>query len=427
MELTTATNTVTDTPPEQPDPRDWFVAPAVFLGAAVLYNALLAFLNAHVMYVSEKTVMVVEGIIVLGGCAYMATKLKFLRNCQPIFLFQITMLIIFCGVTILSEYLNIKAFRDIFLITVFTLLGTLTNQKSIIRLYTIIAAITLAVLFLEAFATETYAMIFNPASYYAATRGLENPDFNDTGIFLNAMSFEGRFSLGIINVSHRISSIFIEQVSLGAFAIVLTMFTSLFWAQLGHKARALMIVTIFMIVATNNSRTALTLCLMFAAGHFIFPKLPRYMHMIYVPAILISLALAYNTSGCAGGLPILSSDDLKGRLNLAFCTLSYMEPSYIFGAGSEKARTFWDSGYVYLIYGQTIFGFLVLWFFTSLLVKPDKPQTIRLNHYLNLIIFLNILTSMSFFSIKVSAPVWFMVGYFYQAQISSRIRNENLS
>ncbi|HRK96854.1 MAG TPA: hypothetical protein PLE43_00085 [Alphaproteobacteria bacterium] len=186
---------------QETDPKEKLIAPSLFLGAAVVYNAILAFLNAHVMHVSQGTVVMAEGIIVLGAVAYMATKLKYLRNCQPIFLFQLVMLAIFLGVTLLSEFLNIKAFRDIFLITTFTLLGTLTNEKSMIRLYTVLAAITLAVLLLEAFATETYAMIFNPASYYGATRGLENPDFNDTGIFLNAMSFEGRFTLGIFNIS----------------------------------------------------------------------------------------------------------------------------------------------------------------------------------------------------------------------------------
>ncbi|OIN85244.1 MAG: hypothetical protein AUJ12_10305 [Alphaproteobacteria bacterium CG1_02_46_17] len=398
------------------DPREKFIAPSLFLGLAVVYNAILAILNAHVMHVSQGTVVMAEGIIVLGACAYMATKLKFLKNCQPIFLFQLVMLVIFLGVTLLSEYLNVKAFRDIFLITVFTLLGTLTSEKKIIKLFTILAAITLFFLLIEAYATELYAGLFNPASYYGATRGLENPDFNDTGLFVNALSFEGRFSLGIFDVTHRLSSIFIEQVSLGGFAMILTMFTSLFWDDLGKKSRSLMLVTIFMIVATNNSRTALTLCLMFAAGHFIFPKLPRYMHLLYVPIVLLLLAGLFSIDSCQNGLPLLSSDDMHGRLNMAYCTLAYMDTSSIFGAASENARPFWDSGYVYFINGQSLLGFVVFWLFASLLIKPDTPRAIRLNHYLNLIIFLNILTSMAFFSIKVSAPVWFIAGCFYQLQ-----------
>ncbi|MDY0029078.1 MAG: hypothetical protein RBR86_03950 [Pseudobdellovibrionaceae bacterium] len=410
---------------EVKDPFDRFLAPVLFLGAAVLYNAILAFLNAHVMHVSEKTVIMAEGIIVLGACAYMATKLKFLRDCQPIFLFQIAMLVIFCMVTLLSEFLNVKAFRDIFLITVFTLLGTLTNEKSIIRLYTVLAAITLAVLLLEAFATETYAMIFNPASYYGATRGLENPDFNDTGIFLNAMSFEGRFTLGIINVSHRISSIFIEQVSLGNFAIILTMFTSLLWDKLGYKARALLVFTIFMIVATNNSRTALALCLIFSVGHFIFPKLPRFTHVIYLPLIIVILLSMYGYDNCNENIPVLISDDLKGRLNTAYCSLANMKPSAVAGAESSQSRVFWDSGIAYFIYSQSLLGFLVLYCLVSFLLKPTNKTSILLNHYLSLIIFANLTTSMALFSIKVSAPIWFLCGYIYikekQLLINKRI------
>ncbi|MDD3019924.1 MAG: hypothetical protein PHX61_02955 [Alphaproteobacteria bacterium] len=407
------------------DPREKFIAPSLFLGLAVVYNAILAILNAHVMHVSQGTVVMAEGIIVLGACAYMATKLKFLKNCQPIFLFQLVMLVIFLGVTLLSEYLNVKAFRDIFLITVFTLLGTLTSEKKIIKLFTILAAITLFFLLIEAYATDLYAGLFNPASYYGATRGLENPEFNETGIFANALSFEGRFSLGIFDVTHRLSSIFIEQVSLGGFAMILTMFTSLFWDDLGKKSRSLMLVTIFMIVATNNSRTALTLCLMFAAGHFIFPRLPRYMHLLYVPLLVFIVVGILRVPECLDsyGRPFLISDDISGRLGMAGCTLLSLKFENLFGFESINAKPFWDSGYVYFINGQSLLGFVVFWLFASLLIKPDTPRTIRLNHYLNLIIFLNILTSMSFFSIKVSAPVWFIVGYLFiqqQRQMKSR-------
>ncbi len=397
------------------DPREKFIAPSLFLGLAVVYNAILAILNAHVMHVSQGTVVMAEGIIVLGACAYMATKLRFLKNCQPIFLFQLVMLVIFLGVTLLSEYLNVKAFRDIFLITVFTLLGTLTSEKKIIKLFTILAAITLFFLLIEAYATELYAGLFNPASYYGATRGLENPEFNETGIFANALSFEGRFSLGIFDVTHRLSSIFIEQVSLGSFAMTLTMFTSLLWNNLGRKSRILMVVTIFMIVTTNNSRTALALCLIFTAGHFIFPKLPRYSHLFYVPFFIVMVTFIFASTECLTdeGTAFLLSDDISGRLGLAGCTLKSLDLNNLLGFESSMAQPFWDSGYVYFINGQSLLGFIVFWLFTSLLVKPDSDQTRRLNHCLNLIIFLNILTSMSFFSIKVSAPVWFIAGYFY--------------
>ncbi len=72
---------------QETDPKEKLIAPSLFLGAAVVYNAILAFLNDHVMHVSQGTVVMAEGIIVLGAVAYMATKLKYLRNCQPIFLF----------------------------------------------------------------------------------------------------------------------------------------------------------------------------------------------------------------------------------------------------------------------------------------------------------------------------------------------------
>ena len=71
-----------ETPQEKAqDPFDRLLAPVLFLGAAVIYNAILAMLNAHVMHVSQGTVIVAEGIIVLGAVAYLMTKLSLVRNC----------------------------------------------------------------------------------------------------------------------------------------------------------------------------------------------------------------------------------------------------------------------------------------------------------------------------------------------------------
>lgn len=397
------------------DPREKFIAPALFAGLAVVYNAILAFLNAHVIHVSQSTVIVVEGMIVLGAVGYMTTRLRYIRDCHSIFLFQFAMLVIFLGVTVLSEFINVKAFRDIFLITVFTLLGSLVSEKILVKVFLALSAIILFFLLMEAYATNIYAMIFNPASYYASTRGMDNPDFNDSGLFVSALSFGGRFSLGIFDVSHRLSSIFIEQVSLGNFAIVLAIFTSLFWDSMRRPGRILSVLTILLILPMNNSRTALALCCVVLAGHFIFPRLPRYTHLLYFPVALLLVLSVFDAPECiVNGVPTLSSDDLVGRLGFASCTLKKMEIGSLVGMESELSRRFWDSGYVYFINAQSLAGMIVFWLYCSLLIRPASVRAIRMNHYLALAIFINMFTSMALFSIKVCAALWFMAGFLYR-------------
>lgn len=403
------------------DPKEKFIAPSLFLGFAVIYNALLAILNAHVVHVSQATVIATEGIIVLGAVAYLITKIRYLKHSQPVFLFQLAMLVIFLGVTLLSEYLNIKAFRDIFLISIFSLLGSLITKNNIIKVFSILCALTFIFLLLEAYATDVYANIFNPASYYANTRGLENPSFNNTGVFANSLSFEGRFSLGIFNFSHRLSSIFLEQVSLGNFSIILAIFLSIFWTDLSRRKKILFIATLLFMLPANNSRTAIILCVLILIGHHIFPKLPKYTHILYLPLSLIVVMIFFNIPGCISpnGYPVLVSDDLIGRLGLSACTLRSLELENIFGFSSRWAAPFWDSGYVYFINGQSMFGLLYFWIFCSLLIPPSSSRAIRINHYLAIAIFINMYTSMALFSIKVAGPLWFIVGHIYMQQKSS--------
>ncbi|HOO50503.1 MAG TPA: hypothetical protein PLK94_04355 [Alphaproteobacteria bacterium] len=416
-----------ETPQEKAqDPFDRLLAPVLFLGAAVIYNAILAMLNAHVMHVSQGTVIVAEGIIVLGAVAYLMTKLSLVRNCPEVLLFQLAMLVIFLGVTLLSEFLNVKAFRDIFLITVFFLLGTMTSRKRIIQVFTILTILTLFFLLMEAYATDAYAGLFNPASYYANTRGLTNPDFNDSGIFVNALSFEGRFTLGILNVSHRLSSLFIEQVSLGNFAIILSVFLSLLWKDMTWRSRVVLVGTIFLILATNNSRTAILLSLLIFIGHIIFPKLPRFTHMIYLPLTLIAVVTWFDIPQCINestGRPFLLSDDIQGRLGLSACSLRSLTYENLLGFKSDFATPFWDSGFVYFINSESLLGLIVFWLFCSLAIKPATENGIRVNHYLALAIFINMFTSMALFSIKVSGPLWFIAGYVYMQQKNRELKS----
>lgn len=393
-------------------------APALFMALGVVYNAILAFLNAHGLYVGQSMVVATEGVIVLGAVGYMLTRMGEVGRCTPVLLFQFVMLALFLWVTILSDFLNVKAFRDIFLVTVFTLLGTLSSRNALVRTYIALTILTFVVLLMEAYATDIYAAIFNPASYYANTRDLANPEFNESGIFVNALSFEGRFSLGgLLNIKHRLSSIFIEQVSLGNFAIILTIFTSVFWSVLGRKARVFMLGTICLILIGNNSRTAFALCSVVLAGHFVFPRLPRYSHFVYLPLSLCLVVFFFHMPECIqNGGPFLVSDDLTGRLSLASCTLKRLTIGSLIGAESANSRIFWDSGYVYFINAQSAMGLIVLWLFCSMVIKPTSPDRMRMLHYLAWAIFINMYTSMALFSIKVAAPIWFMVGYIYQQQ-----------
>jgi hypothetical protein len=385
------------------EPRYSWAARSI-LAAAVLFNALLAIVNAHVSPISEQHVMLTQALILLAGALLIAFNRKRLRTLFLPVAFLCISLFLFLWVYVFNGWFFVKSFGDMVIIGIFLLLGELTDEKQLIKTFRFLCLIIVPFMIMEAFLTDTYVKIFEPAQYYANTRGIGQSMFNNTGLFSNALGFEGRFSFGLH--IHRLASIFLEQVSLGGIAMVLAMLLSTFWERLKRSDRLLFTMTIVFILVGTDSRTGSILCVCILLGHSIFPRLPKWSPSAVMPLILfISAILFYDPS-----LGKHASDDIQGRVGATMSWLASLSAADIFVGNLNNASMTADTGYTYVICTQTVMGLILLWLFSSQVVPRVPPENKRFVFGLNIYTSVCLLTGAAVFSIKTNAPLWFIAG-----------------
>jgi hypothetical protein len=386
-----------------------FGVPSLILLAAVLYNAGLAFLNAHGVSVGQTDVALVEIAIVFCAALYVVYRMNSLKGLALPLVFSGLAFSLFAYVSIVNEQIFIKSLRDVMLILIFFLLGGLVKEKALL---TAMRAITFLVMFflaIEVWFLETYVSLFQPAKYYFNTRGIEELSVDETGLFRNALGFEERLSFSFFT-DHRVSSLFLEQVSLANFCILLAIFVCAFWNKIGGLERLIYILCIAIMLVGNSSRTAAFMCAILPIGYFIFPYLPRFFTLLYLPLMIVVAFIFFYDPHFPG-----MTDDLKGRIGMTVHMLATMDYSYLTGGNLAQITKTADSGLAYLLFTQTIIGVLALWLFVGLVVPPVKRSYKRFSHGINLFIWVNLLTSAAIFSIKISAPLWFIAGYLHYA------------
>lgn len=398
------------------NPLAYFGFGGIVLLAAVFYNCGLAFMNAHGIPVGTLHVALTEAVIVAVSLVYIVFKIKTFPNIMPPFFFMVFMICMFLYVSFLNEHLYPKALRDMLLVAVFFMIGGTASEKGLLTTFRFITMAVVLVMVIEGWMTELYVSLFQPANYYASTRGLETLESNKTGLFGNSLGYKGRFSFGVFH-THRLSSIFLEQVSLANFAMVLTIFITTFWQKLVRWEKVFYVFAVVFIILTNNSRTATLICSALAIGYFIFPILPRYIHMLYLPGILLVAAILFYDPN----MPLrLQSDDIPGRVGHTVANLAAMGSAYFTGGTLNEIFRMMDSGYTYIIMTQTVFGLIAFWLFTSLIVPGTDGYKRRFNHGIALYIFTNLLIGAAVFSIKVSAPLWFIAGFLYHSSLKAK-------
>lgn len=383
-----------------PDMVGWLLLSAMF------YNAVLAFVNSHIFSVSIAIVMASEMMIVGTVFAIVMLNLPNYKSIRLPATYLLFSAIIFLYVSIAQEHIYLKSIRDILIIVGFFMLGTLTDEKAIVRTIMIAAALVFAFIVVDGFFTTAYVYLFEPASYYLNTRGIEVLEVDEIGIFKNALGYETRFSFNIVD--HRVSSLFLEQVSLANFSMILMIFLSAFWTKLSKASRLFIFSTIILAVLTNDTRTGMALAIIVFIGHFLFPFLPRFSTLIYMPLLLIlSFLLFYDPNS------VRMQDNLPGRIGHSLRILANMEWEWFVSGSIEQIVTSADSGFGYIIFTQTILGLLAFWLFCTLSLSYDGSETKRFAHNLNCYVFINLLVGAAIFSIKTSAPLWIIAGYLY--------------
>jgi len=382
--------------------------PVFFLYAGVFYNAFLAIVNAHVAQIGQGVVMAAEGLILAIAAAYLLTRIDALKD--HVYAIGVPLLIytqLFVWVSVTNQSFFVKSLRDFVIMFTFYLLGTQCTAAQLARAFRVIVGVTTGVLLIEGLAVDLYAAIFQPANYYANTRGIAKFALDDTGLFHTAFAFEGRFAYGLFG-NRRLSSIFLEQVSLANFAMVLSIFVMTFWQTLGRWDKLLFMGAITLTILSTSSRMGTFFCPLMLFGYAIFPWLPRYSFRFMMPLALAgSFLLFYDPLAPV----LLTSDDLHGRAAHTVSMLAAMDWIDLLAGNSSESGQAADSGFAYLAYTQTIFGLIYFWYFLATIFPTQTDIEKRFVQGATLYIVGNLMLGEGIFTIKVSAPLWLISGY----------------
>ena len=374
--------------------------------AGISYNAVLAFLNAHGSAVTLSLVITTEVLILAAAALIVLAAGMQPKDGPPALLFT-CFLIVALLISVFGGTWFIGMARNIAIIALFAMLGARMGPIGLKRCFFLAGLAVGAVLLIEVVSVDQYASLFQPGPYFQQTRGIGMAEYDDSGLFAPALGFEGRFSIFAIT-GHRTSSLFLEQVSLGNFAAVMSIFLVTKWQEIARWQRVFSVALITLILLTTNSRAGLAITLAAPVVYHIAPKLHRYTTLLIMPVVLLAaLAIAYAIPSTA--------DDLPGRMAVTIENLSTLDLQSLAGLEALSADLFADSGYTYVIYASSIFGLLGLWFFVCTVVAGPGKERLRCSLLTSIYIFSNLSVSgTSIFSIKTAALLWLLVGHMWR-------------
>ncbi|MEQ1669713.1 MAG: hypothetical protein ABL893_02530 [Hyphomicrobium sp.] len=379
------------------------LAPVALVLMAALFNAALAIVNARIMPLSGNMIILAEVLIVAASHLYI---LRMFNGDMLKWYFLIVAFAVFALLRIAATgNADAKYFRDIFLIVTFILLGMTSNQRRAIQMMVALQIAVLAGIALEAICLDCFTDLFAVKEFYINTRGLGEEEFTNlsSDLYVSATRPEARF-LPFFDL-HRLSSVFLEPVSLGNFMIVTVAFTAAFWHRWGSALRVFCVASMMLMLLACDGRLAALASVAILAISIAYRLVPRHAALLFVPAVTgLALFMTYAADLKPG------VDDLTGRIAYTAELIRSVSLDDFAGLSDRLLEQSVDAGVVYLTITQSFLGLALLWGFITLSAdEATREQKIYKNGIL-LYLALTMIVSYSFLSIKTAAPIWFVFG-----------------
>lgn len=371
--------------------------------AVVMHHWLLCLLHNKGISVSVARVAMVEMVIYIACVPLLLARLS-LRSLITVFV-----VLGACGVFALLRggYFDAKAARDLMIPMVFFWAGRSFGQngRSLDRPLLTIAAVVVVIGLVQAIVPNLYNSLFNTFNYYVSLGGINAASAQVSGqaVTLNGMRPEGigRTLLPQVLGAQRVSSVFLEPVSLGNFAVILLGWgLAKPWAQ--WRTSAWFIAAALVCVVLADSRfgfymTGLLVLLrltLHGSGHLLG---------IVFPAIgAISLLLLANYMPSAG-------DNLLGRMTVSGQFLLGFDQMSLLGL-RDFATNFGDMGYAYVFSRFSLLGAALMWIcFYAMPLRDETARRFRtfMSAYMTLIL---CVSGTSLFALKTAGVMWFALG-----------------
>lgn len=370
--------------------------------ASVVYQALLALIHTHVHRSSALLVAGAEFLIYLACILVLARRIR-LEFVTIVALVLAYLLLL----SIFRDGLDFKGFRDVMIPLLFFWLGRHVGDISYAdRVLKALVVIVLIFGFFELFFLPQYTALLDIFSYYVSTGTvtISTNFIRDSALNLNGLRPEGigRTIFPSLLGSHRVSSVFLEPVSLGNFAVIVAAW-GLSKPRAELRSMLFFLLSAAVLIALADSRYGLIVVSALIAIRVI---VHGRMHTAFIAFPFLSIAaLVLIGLYFHGGV----ADNIMGRLYWTGDTLLSFDLGKLIGVQGFNLP-YGDMGYAYLLSRWGVLLCLVLWGALWLIKMPDE-RGVRFRAYAALYISLILTVSgTSFFALKTAGLLWFLVG-----------------
>ena len=387
------------------------LAVAMLLLVAVGYNFLLAMFNASIHPVGASSAYAVE-LVVYAGCFLFGLR-SLGRDGQLLVFTGLGVVLAFNLLRFLETWsFDLKLVRDAIIPFAFLTLGTAYRGR-LHKLVLWLAVIVALVAVFEMAFPDMYGDLVDPRSYFVNTRGNYEDDFwNEASkLYVSATRPGERNWLGGFELP-RVSSIFVEPVTMGNFIIFFCAAAITFWRSLRVAGVAFSLLLILFLLIASDGRLASATCLLM----LLLAPLLRRVNQSLAAFLFIGVLLAGWIAVWAFGVSAYE-DTLLGRVFVSVDAINAMSPREWFGMDLAAPYRYSDSGIAYFIAGQSIMLVLVFLLGYSFLLRMPTSNGQLFKNLFVVAFALSLLVSNAYFSIKTAGLWWFACGYFWRLNI----------
>jgi putative polymerase len=371
--------------------------------AVVMHHWLLCLLHNKGISVSVARVAMAEMVIYIACVPLLLARLS-LRSLITVFA-----VLGACGLFALLRggYFDAKAARDLMIPLVFFWAGRSFGQngRSLDRPLLAIAAVVVFIGLVQAVIPTLYNSLFNTFNYYVSLGGINSAAAQVSGqaVTLNGMRPEGigRTLLPQVLGAQRVSSVFLEPVSLGNFAVIL-----LGWglAKPGAQWRtsAWFIAAALVCIVLADSRFGFYMTGLLVLLRLVLHGGAHFIGIVF-PALGALLLLALATYMPGAGDNLIGRMTVSGQFLLGFDHLSLL-------GLRDFATNFGDMGYAYVFSRFSLIGAGLMWIcFYALPLHDETARRFRayMAAYMTLIL---CVSGTSLFALKTAGVMWFALG-----------------
>lgn len=376
--------------------------PELLLWASTLFNLVLCFVHTAVVPLGPGAVVLCE--VAILGAALLTPFLLQRRQPGRMDYLLILLLVNWILLSILRQTMYLKLLRDVAIIPIFVMLGLASRGVSIHRRLFWLHMVVLAFAVWEAVSVKTFVSVFSVADFFAHTRGVASDTWSvDSGLYLSSVRPEQRFLFPTLPI-HRLSSVFLEPVSLGNYVIIATIWLAGFWKQIPAAMRVTAAIATVLLLVGSDSRMASVTCLVILLALPLRRHIPWFAPALTAPLVIAGMFLAVSLFGLKGGL-----DDFGGRIAYSVDVFRSFGLEDYSGTSLAKILDVQDAGFAYLIMSQSLITVLVLW--AILFLRPTRTPENRYIHFaVATYLALNLTVSWSLFTIKTAGLLWFLLG-----------------